>query len=385
MDNNHAIPTDPLAVYELLRTVSEEDGHICFIFGAGASAGYSRNEKQFAPPVVASLFDDSNPVVNLVIRRTEHDAIMRRRDDIIEAIVEHGGDLEAYLGHLFSLHQNNELFTRLLLYLQDLCFTASANIDLSRTSNNYLRLIYRMESLRGTKWSSITFNYDTILEKTIIATGSDPRDFTALDDYLLEPRIIKVHGGINVRYQIIERSKPDRRTGDLFRLMMSFPQDPLIGTINTMGLSSTDHMFPVIQAGMVPRQNQPNLQERLVTYNFPVMMVPIHNTNREHNAYFGEKLEQAMEEISRSALVIAIGYNFGDRLFVDALKRLKLEGKTILLVGGADFSDSPTDNPGYNIISSFWKGPIHLFKGAKFTEFVNSIGPAKPAASSEVA
>jgi hypothetical protein len=374
MDDSRIEPLEPLGVYELLRDVSTRDERICFIFGAGASAGYSRIAAQLSPPVVVTLFDDSNPVVKEVIQRTTHETILRRRENMVEALVEHGGDLEAYLGHLFRLNRDNELFTKLMLYLQDVCLAASLGIDQNERSNNYLRLIYRMESLRGSKWSCITFNYDTILEKSFLAAGSDARTFSKVAEYQQDPKIIKIHGGVNLRYHINERAKPDR---EIFRLMLSFPADPPIGDVGMLPLASGAEAPPVASHNTVARHQAPG-HERMSDYDFPLMMVPIHNANDEHSKFFQERVDEAVAEISRSSLVIAVGYNFGDKIFVEKIKEIENTKKSLLIVSGSDFSSDPAGYPGYSAITSIWKGRIYFFKGEKFTGFTDCIGPAKP-------
>lgn len=369
-----AIPIDPHVIYEKFRSLSQQGHHFCFIFGAGASAGYSRLESQPSPPVVSELFDDSNEIVRMVIRRGAHETILRRRDDIKEALIEHGGDLEAYLGHLYSLNKSHELFTRLLLYLQDVCFAASESVDLNRVTNNYLRLIYRMESLRGTNWSCVTFNYDTILEKTFVAAGSDIRRFSTFEDYRSDPVIVKAHGGVNFRYRHTEPAGKPRQAKQIFELMMNHPDDSSADTVVPWDIFS-DALPPLQHMTKVP---QPSGPQHLSIYDFPAMMVPVHNTGVSHSQFFERSVSAALAEIDRAKLIVAIGYNFGDVVFVQGLRKLKLAGKEIILVNGADFSNSPNDCLGYKNISSFWDGPTYLFRGAKFSAFVDSIGPGKP-------
>jgi hypothetical protein len=115
-------------------------------------------------------------------------------------------------------------------------------------------------------------------------------------------------------------------------------------------------------------------------YDFPLMMVPIHNANDEHSKFFQEQVDQAVTELSRSSLVVAIGYNFGDKIFAEKIKEMESADKTLLVVSGSDFSSNPTDYPGYSAITSIWKGKIYFFKGEKFTGFTDCIGPTKPAA-----
>ena len=372
MEKAAGTPLDPYGVYEKLRTVAHQQGRVCFVFGAGASFGYSRLPNQGAPPVVAGLFDDTVTVVNKVLSR--HEFIQRRRNDIQEELIEHGGDLESYLGHLYKLHPNNELFTRLILYMQDVCALASETIDADRETNNYLRLIYRMESLRGADWSCITFNYDTILERTFMAVGSASRTFANAHDYDLGPKIIKVHGGINFRYQFQETDQPVRTMGNVFDHMMAHSSEAKDASIYCLPMSDA---IPISRTTMNTGGNRTPAR-RLGIYNYPAMMVPIHNTNNTHNQFFQSAVDRALQEIHNAKIVIAIGYNFGDKIFVDGMRKLDLSGKEMLVVSGSDFSDNPTDCPAYNELSNFWSGPLYLFRGAKFASFVNSIGPTNP-------
>ena len=228
-----------------------------------------------------------------------------------------------------------------------------------------------MEGLKGANWSCVTFNYDTILERTFVAAGSDGRNFVQRKSYAVDPIIVKVHGSINFRYALQERNLPTRTPRDIFKLMMAYPQTPSVGGVGTLDLnvkSLPDWHTTATNPGV-----------RIETYNFPVMMVPIHNTNITHSEFFQENVSSAIAAVDKAHLVVAIGYNFGDKIFVEGLKNINLGEKEVIIVSGSDFSTNPNDCLAYTSLSTFWSGPLYLFKGEKFTGFVDAIGPQRPA------
>ncbi len=385
MNLAHPTPLDYSGVYEKLRRTTEQDKHICFVFGAGASFGYSRIAGQLAPPVVANLFDDSNPLVASVL--SKHSEVLRRRGAIADELIEHGGDLEAYLGKLYERNPASELFTQLVLYIEDICAAASETIDAEQSSNNYLRLIYRMEGLsKPNRWSCVTFNYDTILERSFIAAGSQQRKFSHLSEYNFDPKILKIHGGVNLRFRSYGRENEERAKSRMFRLMMDYHSENGVKGDKKRDVIQSISLFDPIPHFKTPERLVigPSPMERVSIFSFPVMMVPIHNTNITHNDYFSSALKSSLKELDRAKLVVAIGYNFGDKLFVEGLKNLKTREKDILIVSGPDFSGSPGDCPAYNQLAPFWEGSLYMFRGAKFSGFVDAIYPPSRSAAGVV-
>ena len=118
------IPDD---VSQKLRAVCRESSNgITVIFGAGASHGYSRNQHKFLPPTVAQLFDDSsNAVVLEILNQPKHNQIRGLKPAIERGLKSFGGNLEKYLSDIYCDNKDNNLFSLLIVYLQDLFFFAS--------------------------------------------------------------------------------------------------------------------------------------------------------------------------------------------------------------------------------------------------------------------
>jgi hypothetical protein len=108
-------------------------------------------------------------------------------------------------------------------------------------------------------------------------------------------------------------------------------------------------------------------------YNYPLIMIPIHGTKRSENELFIKMLDEAREEVNRSSTVIAIGYNFGDELFIKELNKLDLTKKELILVGTKKLTTDLQNHLCYKNAAKFWKGNIRIFNGDGFTAFVDAI------------
>lgn len=349
--------------------------NVCIIFGAGASRGYTERTMNFElPPIVGELFDESNSTVKRIINLPKHRFIYQHKHYLPEILrEEYNNDLEAYLSEFYSRKEDDDLFIELLLYLQDLFSHASREID--EEGNNYQKLLHRLNFLRGGKdWSCLTFNYDTILEKSFIANGADrQRKFVDLSSYLKgKPKILKIHGGINFRHRLEEEANqtPRKTERDLFESMMkeSLPKsyvavvDPNV-EIRDFYESERRHL-----PGRGP------LPVSFNKYDFPFMMIPIHGTTGSRSAFFEKMIDDAKREILASDLVVAIGYNFGDDSFCSKISSIDFSKKELILVGKDSLLNNPTNHLGFQNASKAWKnGKVRIFEGNGFTEFVKAI------------
>src|SRR3989344_3422033 len=175
------------------------ESKLSIIFGAGASYGYSRDRNFiYRPPTVSELLKDNNPLVKSVIEKPEHGAIKGQRAHIERSIKSFEGDLEAYLSDIYSNDTDDNLFPRMLRYLEDIFTLVSQYVDLD--DNYYQNLLSRVRDLRGRKpWSILTFNYDTILEQSVanLQRWIPAKTFNTDLDYLgSNPKLLKMHGGI---------------------------------------------------------------------------------------------------------------------------------------------------------------------------------------------
>ena len=226
MSTNEDILISKEATKLRIESIATNNDAACIIFGAGASFGYS--EKHILkPPTVTRLFNKSNEVVKHVIAQEEHSIIKNNSEDYTRRIKSYGNDLERYLSSLYKNRKEDKLFAQLLTYLEDIFFIASRNVV--EESNNYKSLINLMLELHGSKlWSCISFNYDTILEKSYLIVDRDPegRNFSSLRGYTgSNPVILKMHGGINFRYlfykEFMDSDEKNHSPYVLFSKMMS--------------------------------------------------------------------------------------------------------------------------------------------------------------------
>jgi len=343
---------------------------LTIILGAGASFGYSRDKNFiYKPPTVSELLKNESPLVQQVIEKSEHRVVKGQRAHIARSIKSLDGDLEAYLSDIYTNDTADELFPSMLRYLEDIFTLVSQNVDLE--DNYYQTLLSRVRDLRGTKpWSILTFNYDTILEQSIvdIQRWVPKRVFKKDNDYLdFNPKVLKMHGGVNLRYVTI----PDPENADLvsphdvFTELMN-KKEPIENYMEIIALGSKTPSF----------KNHRILRDvgGRVICDFPLMMVPIHTVVKSENSFFCRQVEYAKNEISQSGLVVAIGYQFGDNTFVEALKGLDLKESTLILVGTTYLLDKTIESKAFKSASKVWpKENIRIYQGNGFAEFAESL------------
>jgi len=348
---------------QMLRTICRQpDNAVTVIFGAGASRGYSRNKHPYAPPTVAQLFDDRNAAVSEVLNWDRHKEIRSLKSSIERRIRSFSNDLEKYLSDLYRDNSDNNLFALLIIYLQDLFAFASKNVDLN--DNNYKSLANALFDLRGKRplWF-LTFNYDTILEQSIedLHVYIPRRSFSDGSGYTSAfPKVSKLHGGINFRYVFDTDGDEQLPHHDIFSRMMRDKSE-------THQVIAADSSMPY----MITRRDKLTAG---LQYNFPLMMIPVHGEVSPENGYFNKQIGHAREVISNSALVIAIGYNFGDEQFLNSIKAAIKPEAELILVGSSDLVIGPKDHDCYKNISKVWpREKISVFEGDGFQSFTDSL------------
>ncbi len=354
---------------EKIRALTDLNSTASVILGAGASFGYSEGAIH-KPPIVKDLFNPNNGIVGIILDKKEHKLLKSNRQHYIEELKTYDNDLEAYLSALYHRNSKDNLFSNLVLYLQDIYWFASDNfID---EPNNYKKLINLMWELHGSnRWACISFNYDTLLEKSYIAAGRDPdgRGFDSLESYTdFNPVILKVHGGINFRYdhtQPHNYGDEDRRLPaySLFSSMMANSSNWKVGVASVAHLDGyvPNHYHRLYPAG----------QQELSAYDFPLMLIPVHATIETGNPFFKKMIALAVEEIKRSKLIISIGYNFGDHAFTEKLSGLNFAGKEVILVTTVDDIQNCLASQRLKKICPL--ANIRIFEGDGFTEFVRAM------------
>lgn len=355
-----------------LRTEASQSA--CIIFGAGASYGYS-DEHTYNPPTVKDLFDESNLAVREIINQSKHLFIKNNKIDFSRELRNYENDLEKYLSSLYSSNKDDNIFGSFLSYLEDIFFLASRDV-VSGSSNNYRTLINLMWGSHGKKqWSCLSFNYDTILEKSYLIADRDTtgRKFNRIEDYKdANPVILKMHGGINFRYTFRklfeDRDVINHTSHVLFSKMMS-------------DSSNMDDFLKVID----PNQGKPilhydtlvlheSVRRRMSDFNFPLMLIPIHASVAPENIYFREQINLAKQQIEKASLIIAIGYNFGDVAFTESLKEIDYSNKEIILIGTLSASKNPESYLGFQRLKQAWpNAKIRVFEGNGFGDFIEAL------------
>ena len=293
IDKTNAL-IDSDEMYEKYKNASEQTkDNICFIFGAGASNGYSSEVLPYLPPIVADLFNDQNHIVKEVINQQKHDFILGHRSFLKKALKRYNNDLEEYLSVLYNKNDNDDLFSSLLIYLQDIFYLVSDRIE--ENGNNYKDLINNLFTSRGKlPWSFISFNYDTFLEQSYIFARRDQnKKFESIEDYLIYPKIIKVHGSVNFRYTIKEMSKmPRKNDKEVFELMMNGKKDVGEGikVISPKIKSTATNKDFYVQTETFDKEG---IRRGVDNYNLPLIMIPIHGTKRSENELFIKMLKEA--------------------------------------------------------------------------------------------
>lgn len=375
-------------IYKKFVELEEDPAGITFIFGAGASAGYtSDTANHLTPPTVEHILDrEKNTAVARLKEKGEHDGVFDEKDHIDDWLTSRQMDLESYLGSLFKKRAENEPFVlNFLEYLNDLCALVSKNFDTSQ-KNNYKRLARTMYTLRGNlPWHCLSFNYDTLLEKSILSCKKDDdRNFNSFPDYQLKnPSVIKIHGSRNFTFSYVEKTKTPKKTRkEIFKLMMDGSVDESSEQSFYRYSSEEDFSGYVGLSRSTEWVKYSDDEESVYSdiYHYPLTMVPIHNTTKFECPYFKEQLEEAKKRISESKLVVVIGYNLGDDVFREHIKGLDTTSKELILVG----TNSPKGiinqnitHQSYKWASEIWEGKnIKIFDGNGFGEFVNAIAIA---------
>jgi len=365
---NPLISSDELKI-KFAEFARNSNSRLSIILGAGASYGYSRNTNYiYRPPTVYELLKNDNPLVNEVIENPKHYAIKGQRAHIERSIKGLNGDLEAYLSDIYANDTADNLFPSMLQYLEDIFTLASQRIDLD--DNHYQSLLNRVRDLRGTKpWSIITFNYDTLLEQSLVNIPRfiPRRTFLTDNNYLDQnPKVLKMHGSVNLRYITIPPSKKENATSshDIFTEMMS-RKESVENYLEVKGLGLSVPSF----------QDYRRFKDGLhTTYNFPLMMIPIHTAVRSENSFFKRQIEYAKSDISESKLVLAIGYQFGDNTFIDALKDLNLKESALILIGSKHLLEKTIESKAYREASKAWpKENIKIYDKDGFGNFTNAL------------
>lgn len=356
-------------IYDKIRDIGSNE-KISFIFGAGASYGYlSDGTVHSSPPIVAKLFETENRVVNSIIHKPQHSSVLAFKSFLDDYFSDGDGDLEKHLSDLYNQDKDDDILSALVAYLQDIFLLASKNFR--STANNYVNLVQLMSSLRSKdKWSFITFNYDTLLEQSLVFTGRNrTRTFSNFRDYIeVHPKLIKVHGGFNFRFQFNEiGTNYPKSYREVFHLMMTKKTDeiPVLDLANDI---------PEFYSRGQQWNSQKGSYDPMNLYDFPLMMIPIHGTNKPENPFFLDTLKKTKEEISDSGLIIAIGYNFGDKLFCKYVKELDLSKKSLILVGTNSLVENRTSHQSIQNLEDIWPmDRISIFDGNGFTDFIKAI------------
>ncbi|MEK7461883.1 MAG: hypothetical protein AAB586_02315 [Patescibacteria group bacterium] len=344
---------------------------ICVILGAGASRGYSREPNYlYTPPIVCELLDQDNYLVRETLKKSIHQDIKGHRAQMERRITNtFGGDLEAYLSDLYENDTADDRFPSMLRYLEDIFTLASNNADLD--DNYYKSLLSTIRDLRGPKrWSVLTFNYDTILERSLadLPIFTPRRIFNKDEDYLnVNPKVLKMHGGVNLRYitHLDPQLSVESSGHQNFTEMMSNNEAPE----SYLELKDIKSEIPKV----IGYKTYPDVGGRTIT-NFPLMMIPIHTSVGTANSFFGRQTALAKEEISQSGLVVAIGYQFGDGTFIESLKDLNLKGSTLILVGSKKLLEDTVDSRAYKEATKVWpKENIKIFGEDGFGSFVDAL------------
>jgi hypothetical protein len=373
-----------------MKLEDSASGPVVFIFGAGAAAGYTSTKKTYyKAPLVRELFDRGNNTVSQILARGQHATIARRLDylnDRVQRVFR--GDLEAYLSDLYENNRDSDTtFADVLAYLEDIFFLASH--DISFDNNHYVSLFDHMSEIRrGRTFAYVTFNYDTILEKSYRFADRDPvrraTGFLTMANYYdVQPVILKMHGSINYRYVVDKRQdqsdhrNPHLSYSGIFNLMMGNTPSENVGVTREVCIGLDDAKPPFEEKGVRPNPKYPgtNATEPFSVFNIPLMLIPVHEKISPENNFFLSMLDRARKEIEAARVIVAIGYNFADQAFVNSLADLNFSDKSIVLV--TSHSLVPTEmeaHPAWkNIITSWKDASVEFFEGSGFGEFVDAL------------
>jgi SIR2-like domain len=241
---------------------------------------------------------------------------------------------------------------------------------------------------RGRTFSYITFNYDTILEKSYRFADRDPvrratSFLTMANYYEAQPVILKMHGSINYRYVVEKRpNQSDHRNPHLsysgiFNLMMGNTPTENVGVTREMciGLDDAKPPFESKEARLIPNHPSPSAHEQFTIFNIPLMLIPVHEKISPENNFFLSMIDRARKEIEAARIIVAIGYNFADQAFMNSLADLNFSDKSIVLVTSHPLMQTEMEtHPAWkNIVASWKDAPVEFFEGSGFGEFVEAL------------
>jgi hypothetical protein len=284
-------------------------------------------------------------------------------------------DLEKYLSALYARNSDDNLFGNFLRYLEDIFFFSSSEITTGE-ANHYRALLNLMWGLHGKKhWSCLTFNYDTLLEQSYLIMGRDTtgRDFNDLSSYQEgNPVILKMHGGINYRYQFSKeyRDEDSKKYSPhfIFSKMMAEKahSDEFIELISLGKIKPSLHT-------VTNRRDEKGIVRSFSLFNFPLMLIPIHASITPENMFFREQISHAVEQVKKANFILVIGYNFGDETFTTGLAGLDITGKEIVLVTSNPPAE-PEEHIAYKRLRKTWpQAKIRIFDGEGFGELIEAV------------
>lgn len=298
-----------------------------YIFGAGAS-----NDSQ-DPAINAA---QKSPVTNQLfdrIYRTRFAQPVGLHIDEVESFVEeiklHDNSLEDWLTNWWN---ETEASTDPYRKGSDQTTIASIsfyiwwlfqNVSISYNTNNLYREFCK--KIKGTDFSLISFNYDTLLDKAVMEVFK--KDLSGNLQNYIDARLVKPHGSVNWFLNKREADAPfseQSLSGDTTaRFRIASTQMFKNGPFDLTQITIKDPFLAEIQNIDLIRHGIFNYQ-----YFFPMVFLPLTTKQNNFVSSFYEKIIASAKEMLASASdIYVLGYRARDKVVSDIFSAVNQETK----------------------------------------------------------
>ena len=269
--------------------------------------------EQARPPLTYDLFNDRRHQYHFLARYPAASGIVRR----IQRRIEADENLERILWELQT--EANSYPQRLLqllairFYLRDYLADCSGRWyqqhDTVTTYAEFVDQINRHSTLTGEEVTYVTFNYDTLLDKTLEAHCL--RNLRTIDGYLAPggPAYIKVHGSVNWRRQTGVRGSESMGTGPTEVIAQAIEIDQTNNEDGYLVLESESNWTSKIGGGQGPAY-----------VDVPAIAIPVERKT-ERNFEMPTSHRQALQSaLKRASRILVIGWRGSEEHFNELLK-----------------------------------------------------------------
>lgn len=302
------------------------------IFGAGASydslsrlpAGAPHHHSDSRPPLADHLFQDRGffrvamqrhhqmlPIVPLLQNRPEGISLEQRLEQ-----------LESESGS----HRRYQQLAAIRFYIHDIIDDCTIRwLSESYGMSNYSTLLDEIENRFRNPVLLVTFNYDTLIEKSLESVGLSIK---SIDDYIAHPKykLFKVHGSANWIHPVLSNLESLANTTS--RSDQSLVQE-IITRAGELRISKEFCVWDRHPLGSYSPEPPGHLQGAIPAIAIPVMS----KLNYECPEPHVKLLEESLPQVTK---VLIIGWRAAEKYFSSKLASSLPKGVPCLIVSGTE-------------------------------------------------